>query len=296
MEKLDWQFVDHGGTYGAGYQKAAYHGLVIEAHQDSNAECPFESWDCEPPTAVYSGRHNDESDYSGGVVQRPLDYLPDSKLRLRRYWEPAARALGVSDPAAWRADLEREAADYGDSIVDTMRERLESDLEAMRPGYYVNAGDYTSALAALWNLAGVPAVDWVSRGYSQGDYADGITVATPAWRETVGAPLEGLEAQLEAARDLWGAWAWGDVYGWVIRAAGPDGEADGDTLDSCWGYYGTDHGDSGLEESALEAADSILAAARKRKAARLAELIRNRVPLAVRPAELAAAGELLGNW
>jgi hypothetical protein len=93
-----------------------------------------------------------------------------------------------------------------------------------------------------------------------------------------------MVADLEAQADLLGSWAFGDVCGYVIES--PDGEH----LDSCWGFYGSDFEKSGLAEAATEAADSILADAAKRKADKLKELIRNRVPLALRPALLESAG------
>lgn len=63
---------------------------------------------------------------------------------------------------------------------------------------------------------------------------------------------------LRGTIDLYGAWAWGDCYGYIIERVHLDDDGDVDDelteeLESCWGYYGSDHGDSGLEESALAA-------------------------------------------
>lgn len=214
---------------------ADYRGLTIIAEHDTDAANPFTDWDCEPPTLVISGgRNSSAEDYSGEGLESPLALISDGKLRLSRYWQAAAKALDLC-PASFRPDCEQEARDYGAGLVDTMREGLERALDDMRPSYYSgNASDYLSALESLWTLAGVTALAWSSRGYSQGDYADGLSVATPAWAAKVGAPVDSHMRQLESARDLWGSWAWGDVYGFVIES--PEGE----TLDSCWGFYGDD--------------------------------------------------------
>lgn len=84
---------------------------------------------------------------------------------------------------------------------------------------------------------------------------------------------------------LWGAWAWGDVYGFVIESA--DGtELPGDCLDSCWGFYGDDFNWSGLAEAAAESLAYIRKERRERRFAKMKELIRARVPLAIRAAIL----------
>lgn len=267
-----------------GCEVAQYNGLTIRAEHDSDAECPFTSWDCEPPTLVVTGRHRDLTDYSDGL-ESPLALISDGKLRLSRYWQAAAKALDLC-PVSFRSECEQEARDYGCSVVATMREALERALSDLQPGYYQGAGDYLSALESLWQLAGCAALHWSSQGYSQGDYAEGLSVATPDWIKASGAPVESHAAQLEAARDLWGAWAWGDVYAFVIE------NSDGDILDSCCGFYGDCHTKSGLAEAAKEAADCILASSHKRRIEAAKVAIRNRVPLSYRPALLAQAAAL----
>lgn len=266
---------------------AEYRGLTIIAERYSDAENPFTSWDCEPPTLVIHGRRNSEiEDYSGEELESPLGFIPDSKLRLSRYWQAAAKALDLC-PAAFRSDCEQEARDYDCSVILVMREKLEEALSDARPSYYSgNASDYLSALESLWTLAGVPAHHWSSQGYSQGDYAQGLSVATPAWVKKVGAPADTHMRQLESAGKLWGSWAWGDVYAFAIET--PAGEL----LDSCGGFYGDCHEKSGLADAAQEAADWILTSAHKRRLAAAKVAMRNRVPLSYRPALLAAAAAL----
>jgi hypothetical protein len=277
--QLSFDYDDKRGAY-----RAEYRGLVIIAEQDNFASNPFTDWDCEPPTLVVNGRHNDVTDYSDGI-ESPLDLIPDSKLRLRRYWKAAARALDLC-PAAFRDECKQEARDYGAGLVTVMRDRLQEALDGLRPSYYQSAGDWLQALESLWRLAGVPALYWSSQGYSQGDYAAGLSVATPDWVKKTGAPADSHMAQLEGARDLWGAWAWGDVYAFAIET--PAGEL----LDSCAGFYGDCHEKSGLADAAKDAADWILADSHKRRLAAAKAAIRGRVPLDYRPAMLARAAAL----
>jgi len=285
---LDWEFIANGGTYGAGYQRADYCGLVIEAHQDTDARNPFTEYDCEPPTLVYFGR-SDRNDYADGACEGVLDsaIIPDGKFR--RHWRAIAKALDV-DADALHAEAIESQRDYGGGLTDIKRELCERALEELKPSHYSgNAGDYLEALASLWAIAGREAVTWTSSGYSQGDYADGLSVATAEWEKLTCAPRDAHKRLLEAAGELWGAWAWGDCYGFVIK--GPDGADLEDSAfvgDSVWGYYGSEHDESGLEESAIESADSLLASVREKREARLRELIRNRVPLDRRARELAS--------
>jgi hypothetical protein len=281
MRQLSFEYDDSLGC-----EVADYRGLVIRAERDECASNPFTDWDCEPPTLVVSGRHNSLTDYSGGELESPLDLISDGKLRLSRYWKAAAQALDLC-PSAFRAECAEEARDYSCSLVTVVREKLQEALSDARPSYYSgNASDYLSALESLWELAGCAALHWSSQGYSQGHYAQGLSVATPAWVKKVGAPIESHARQLEGARKLWGAWAWGDVYAFVIA------NIEGDILDSCAGFYGNCHKESGLAEAAQEAADWILANAKARRAEAVKAAIRNRIPLSYRPSILAQAGAL----
>lgn len=281
MSQLSFDYDDSRGC-----EVAEYRGLTIKAERDEFASNPFTDWDCEPPTMVISGRHGDCSDYSGGELDSPLELISDGKLRLSRFWKAAAKAVDLC-PVAFDQEAKERARDYGESIIDARRELLSDALHDMRPSYYSgNAGDYLSALADLWTLAGCEALSWSSQGYSQGDYADGLSVATPAWAKKVGAPVESHARQLEGARKLWGAWAWGDVYAFVIE------NSEGDILDSCCGFYGDCHKESGLAEAAKDAADCIIASAKARRIEAAKVAIRNRIPLSYRPALLAQAGAL----
>lgn len=302
---FDWGYSDGNSWHGTPCQRVEYRGLVILAVQDDSPSNPFEEWDTEPPTAVASGRGGSIQDYSDGEALGALEGVSDGWIS--RHWRALAKILGVAE-----SDLEAQVKERckGVPTVDVRRDAFREVLDDMAPTRYGgNAGDYFDALAAIWALRGVAAESWYSTGYSQGDWANGLSVATPAWAEKVGAPADTHAAQCKAAGKLWGAWAWGDCYGYVIAAPGAaqvrawnetgtgfdleDVPIDELTdLDSCWGYYGSEHAESGLEDAAREAADSILEAARRRRLEALRTILRNRVPTLARPAILARAGAL----
>lgn len=292
MAKLYWEDETRGNRW---FQWAEHEsGLVILAIQDSDAQNPFESWDTEPPTAVRYDRNWTQyvSGHDGDPLE-PLADMPDGLLT--RHSAKLAKALQL-DPAAFHAEALEAQSGYGGRLIDHKRDALAEALADMRSG---NAGDYLEAVAAVWNVRGVTAETWISRGYSQGDYADGISVATPAWAARVGAPADSHAEQCRYAGKLYGFWAWGDCYGWSIVEPDRDPETgdvepgtlwEAESLDSCWGYYGGDHDESGLAETAASMAEHIAKRARQRRADCLRLLIRNRVPLALRPGKLETAG------
>jgi hypothetical protein len=112
---------------------------------------------------------------------------------------------------------------------------------------------------ALLTWGGIACHQTQSTGYCQGDSTLLLAIATPEWIAKVGAPADSLQGQLEGACDLYGAWAWGDVYGVSeIRAPGEDEDDDnGEEIEgaSCWGFYGRDHEKSGLMEHSRSVID-----------------------------------------
>lgn len=264
--RLTWDY-NRAGTE----RTATYRGVTIRAVQDDSPENPFEAWETELPTLVYSGRREGFSDYSDGELYRPLEAMNDRKIS--RNWRLIANALGLT-PAAVAQEISERRTDYGETADDTRRELFAVTLDDMRHG---NGSDYLEALATLWRIAGCVAETWTSRGYSQGDWADGLSVATRGWVKMTGAPRSSHSEQCKAAGKLWGAWAWGDVYGFIID----------DADESCFGFYG-DLEESGLEAEACATVDHFLTRRAKARQNKAAELIRARVPLYLRPALLDA--------
>lgn len=282
MPKLNWQYVEKRNA--PGFERARYRGLVIHAEQDCDAGNPFEQWDCEPDLVVLYDRRLTE--YGDGSPLNPLSALSDSKLR--RHLRAAAKAVDLC-PAELDRNAREAQRDYGGGLTEHKREAIAEALSDM------GDSDRLEACAALWAIAGREALCTSSRGYSQGDYCELLLVASEQWEKKTGAPRDSHARQLEAAAKLYGYWAWGECYGYVIKA--PDG-SDLDVMgDSCWGFYGSNHDESGLDDMAINAADCLIDSARKARGDKLKELSRNRVPLALRAQLLRdAAGELAGLW
>lgn len=279
MCKLDFEWHDsrNGGEY-----RAEVGGFTVKAIRDESAESPWEAWDGQPPLIVYYDRSLDEK----GDVPNPLAGMSDSFIA--RNWRALCKIFDQAPDAA-----QERKADYDfERIADAKRELLDEWLEEIKPSYSGHAGDYMTALGELCELRGWPSLSTSSHGYSQGDYAELLLIFSPdyakaidaKWPRTKAAKAEARE-RLKSDAKLWGAWAWGDVYGFVIEPS-DDSELPGGCLDSCFGFYGDDFTESGLAEAAAESLAYIRKERRERRLAKLKELIRARVPLATRAAIL----------
>lgn len=281
MEKLNFEWHDsrNGGEY-----RAEAHGFTVRAVRDESPESPWDAWDGQPPLIVYYDRSLDEK----GDVPNPLADMSDSFIA--RNWRALCKIFDQSPDAA-----KERKADYGYfKIADAKRELLDEWLDDIRPSRYSgHAGDYMTAMGELCELRGWPSLSASSHGYSQGDYAELLLIFSPAYAKEIGAAWpRSAKAKAEARErlksdaKLWGAWAWGDVYGFVIESLDSDGDPDGDCLDSCFGFYGDDFAWSGLAEAAAESLAYIRKERKAKRLAKLKELIRARVPLAARAAIL----------
>lgn len=281
MEKLNFEWHDsrNGGEY-----RAEVSGFVIRAVRDDSPESPWDAWDGQPPLIVYYDRSLDEK----GDVPNPLADMSDSFIA--RNWRALCKIFYQSPDAA----KERKSDYEYERIADAKRELLDEWLDEIKPSRYSgHAGDYMTALGELCELRGWPSLSTSSHGYCQRDYAELLLIFSPAYAKEIGAKWPRTKAAKAEARErlksdakLWGAWAWGDVYGFVIESLDSDGDPDGDCLDSCFGFYGDNFAESGLAEAAAESLSYIRQERRERRLAKLKELIRARVPLAARAAIL----------
>jgi hypothetical protein len=237
------------------------HGYTAEIHIDESPENPFEAWDCEPPIATFS-----EHRLTFPRGQDALDAPALLALLPAHLWESreGKRQILAALPCDPSAVFETMRGYYGPA---PFREAVEEVAREFAPDSWRSAEGYFDAMEALCTLAGIACYSTVSNGYSQGHSARVFVAALPAWVELVGAPEDTHAGQCKAAAALWGAWAWGDVYG-VARVLRPDGEEAPDG--SCWGFYGTDHEQSGLLDHCRNAVDCDMAA-REREAARAFE-------------------------
>lgn len=249
---------------------------------DETPENPFEAWDSEPPILV---AHWDRGQYSlteYGLADRCPD-IPEAVVRKR--WKEMLAALnygvfgwvpprfnGNGYTQDW-AGLRKFADDHRDysHLWEALAEEYEAALELYE------TSDRLAKYAEVYEWLGCPAYVGSTSGCSQGDYAEVLVVWTKEWMGKVGInhtmlTLSNIELDQKNTVKLYGAWVWGNVYGWAITRsteeqrrqwaqntycfmaeaggipcfywsphAGP-----GDVVESCWGYYGTDHEESGL--------------------------------------------------
>ena len=228
-----------------------YKGYTIKAWHDTDAENPFENWDCNLPTMSTYDRY--VNDYSKGDINEYLKYiLTDNQII--RHQKAIAEIFEID------LDYFKEQEFSKDDKISDIRHEIG------------NSKDF-DALALICELSKTPYLNSNSRGYSQGDYSDVFICYTENFEKVTGCTKKQTdEDSLQSTLNLFSAWAWGDVYGFEIE----------EIEDSCGGFYGDDHEKSGLLEHARETIDADIEYNRKTKQSKLKVLVKNRVPLAKR--------------
>mgnify|MGYP004701362053 CR=1 FL=1 len=309
MSKLNWVYQDHASTP---EYRAEYGGFVILAQHDSDAQNPFTDHDGHWPMMVNYGRRTTTYDKMPGTsLDAVLFRFTDAQLVHDQHG--IAKVLG--DELVWQL-LENHC--YGwdcwrlDENDSPIIPKHCTNGEALREAFGRALNDVPDSkmfdvLAELYGMLGVPALATTSTGYCQGDWAELLIVATPEAQAQLRpqpadtsdeAWAKELAGDMEQQAELYGHWAWGNVFGYVVCRAVPDADDPDETElveireGSCWGYYGDEFDKSGLEEAALDAIEHALHAGRAARTTKLAGLIRNRVPLHRRAALLAEAEEV----
>lgn len=263
-------------------------GLTVTIEQDTFAENPWKAWDGCLPVAVktFEYRGSDITDDSdllklSGIVQKELtkrefkawlDKLSECEIQSNFHTE-SLTPYKIVETIAYGAYM---------PMKDVFRHMSYSEIIDEALGLF-DCEDF-DLIAELYEFAGIPARSLSAHGYSQGDYVELLFVATPDFFKVTGCKPESFDMETEArqARDLYESWAFGDVYGYVIE------DSDGQTLDSCCGFYGKLwENDAYIFDEINSALESIETNAKRKRATRLKELIRNRVPLDKRNQALA---------
>lgn len=274
-------------------ETALYRVRMVRDEYPSN---PFEEWDGNWPMVVRYDGH--ETEY--GDMPCALSYFTDGQLIAKQ--SSICSAIGdegahhcypardiASDLAEYKADYRADYAKGRAGMASLLRDYFSDAIGN------IAASDRFDMLESLYQLAGVPALATCSQGYCQGHYAELLIVATPEAQKAFGMGKAWARdskrqlADMEGQADLYGAWAWGDVYGYICEFR-PDPESEWEELEeigsSVWGFYGSDPDKSGLAEQAASAIAYDMRQRRKARWQRLAELIKARVPLAIRAAIL----------
>lgn len=228
-----------------------YRNYTIEIWSDDDRRNPFIEDDGNCPL-MYISNHNFK-DYSNGEIFAYLSKKPTDGQIIR---------------------YQKQIADIFIDIDLQNMEQLEfsktEKIDEIR--YYISKGitDFNQ-LAEFCKLFKITYLNTISRGYSQGDYAELFICETPEFYEITG--CEKLtEEMMQDSANLWNAFAWGDVYGYTIK----------ETDDSVGGFYGSEHDKSGLLDNAKGDIDYIIAKTEKERCAKLKQLIKARVPILYR--------------
>jgi hypothetical protein len=153
-------------------------------------------------------------------------------------------------------------------LVDSINDQISEYV------YDLGDSDRLDVLCDLYNMAGMPAVVKSVHGYSQGDYAEVLAVATPEFQEACGNDSDfDWIPSLESSIQLFGDWAFGNVYGYQVE------DANGEEIDSCWGFYGDYDAPFGAVHEAEAAINWHIACDKKDRIEKIKTWIRNRVPL-----------------
>lgn len=96
---------------------------------------------------------------------------------------------------------------------------------------YLPVAMYEHSGITLWVGKGPHAFD--QQGWDSGQV--GFIYATKESIEKIGTPADKVKEVLSAEVETWDQFVRGDVYGFVIE------DAEGNDLDSCWGFYGFDY-------------------------------------------------------
>ncbi len=192
---------------------------TLKVFYDSVVSSPFEEWDGLAPLMYESGRYNDITDYSEGEIRQFLyDYLSDNQIiyHQKKIIDMCTDEHNYKYVVDDMTDLDKE--EKIEYLRDDLIWNLLSDIEGMvKFCHEFNIKHYNN----------------VSKGYSQGDWANVLIVPTEKYAKKIEIDLKNIsENRLEENFKLFGYWAWGDVYGFRIE------DENGEVLDNCGGFFG----------------------------------------------------------
>jgi len=228
-----------------------YKGYKIQIQRDEDAENPFEQWDWEPPLVTYyAGRNGYAKSYKGApeTMADLIRLMPEACFS-RGQRVALFKKLGMDEKYTFR-EFAQAVRDYGtvqSALIELVTEQVGSKPEGWR-----DALAWFEMAESLLTWAGIPCLSTQSNGYCQGDCTLLLVILLPEWVKMAGTKPEHFAESMQQSADLYGAWAWGDVYG-VAEILDPSG--DEIEKGSCWGFYGRDHDKSGLMEHARTSID-----------------------------------------
>lgn len=261
MSTLNWVYQDNGE-----YHATPRDGYRIRAVLDSDASNPFEDGDCNWPIIVRDphsrkGFTSYSAGQKGDSIACPFELFNDAQLL---HWQ-------IHIAKAFSTTVRDMIECYGQSGDELPEGKVAChDAAALRDALQAQWEDWSDSdkldlAVELFKMVDVAALSVTVTGYSQGDWAEVLVVATPDEIKRFGCTEPPAPEDLRSTAELYGAWAWGDVCGHIVERWVPAADAEPEDFDpefdegewvelddgACWGFYGTDFDKSGLEESAL---------------------------------------------
>ncbi len=242
-----------------------FNGLTINIHYDTDAQNPFDDWDCEPPLAVYSPDNRGIDEYSVGYGE--VNSVPTLTREQIKANLPAILSLldikNLFEVRQYKGDTQ-----YSYNLIECVNYALGNAVDDL------SDSERLDVLCDLYTMVGMPAVVKDVRGSCQGDWAKVLAVATPEFQEACGNGSDfDWIASLKGSIQLFEDWAFGNVYGYEVL------DANGEEIDSCWGFYGDYDAPFGAVHEAEAAINWHIACDKKDRIEKIKTWIRNRVPL-----------------
>lgn len=241
-----------------------FNGFTINIIPDTDVQNPFDDWDCQPPIAVYAP-------YNRGIDEYSVGYGNINSVPALSRSQIIANKTEILSMLGYASFLQMRKDDYFDvdtNPVEYINEQIDEYV------YGLGDSERLDVLCDLYIMAGIPAVLSSVRGYSQGDYAEVLAVATPEFQKACGnGSAYDWHASLKASIQLFEDWAFGNVYGYQVL------DANGEEVDSCWGFFGDYDAIYGAVHEAQAAINWRIACDKKECIEQIKTWIRNRVPL-----------------
>ena len=244
-----------------------YKGIEIEIKREEFfSENPFENWDGCVPLICDGGSMGLEKDYSNGEI---LDYLRNylSYNQIKRHQKRIIEMMQGEKNNPYTYSYQDFIEEYPTNEFDRT-EIIQNDL------LYDFLDESIETMEIFCIEFNIKHYKSTSKGYCQSSWSDIFTCWTPEFEKITGRSYESMdEKDFIRGFNLWGYWAWGDIYSYTISTEKSY------MFDSCGGFYGANHVQSGLMGAAENAIDCYLAEQKEKKQNHLKILIKNRVPL-----------------
>lgn len=231
------------------YLSENYKGVDINVHYDTYPDNPFDVFDILYPTIVDTGGWvPNVTDYSNGdILEYLTSFLTKGRIKLHQN-----KLIDMMDDDLSYYEFENFNQKY-EYIVDLVVEWITN---------------CPANMAKFCELFKIKHLYTQSKGYSQGDCADVFCCWTPQFEQITGVTYKKSSVEgMQETVDMWGAWAWGNVYRIVCD------EVD----ENCSGFYGDSDAKDGINEM-ISLIDDKIESDVKKYIERSKTLLKNHVP------------------